>query len=174
MNLSPTTEKFILHWGEMGTRWGVNRSIAQIHALLYLSNDPLPADEISELLSVARSNVSNSLRELQGLGIVKATHVLGDRRDHFNTTKDMWSLFFTIMDERKRREFEPTVDALRELAAMAEFDRKTDKYTRDRVTEMQRFLEEMNIWYDQMRTVPQPTLVKLIRMGKKITRLLSK
>ena len=104
MTLTPTCEKFILHWGEMGTRWGVNRTVAQIHALLYLSPDPLNAEQIAETLSVARSNVSNSLRELQGWGIVKVVHVLGDRRDHYESMKDVWEMFRVIVDERKKRE----------------------------------------------------------------------
>jgi len=94
--LTPVEQKFILHWGEMGTKWGINRTVAQVHALLFLSSKPLPADEISETLSVARSNVSTSLRELQGWGIVRLVHVLGDRRDHFETTKDVWEIFRTV------------------------------------------------------------------------------
>ena len=107
MTLSPTAEKFILHWGEMGTRWGVNRTVAQIHALLYISPRPLPADEICATLSVARSNVSTSIRELQGWGIIKTSQVLGDRRDHFESMTDVWEMFRVIMDERKKREIDP-------------------------------------------------------------------
>src|SRR5215468_809741 len=100
--LSPVQQKFILHWGEMGTRWGINRTVAQVHALLYLSPRPLNAEEIAAALGVARSNVSTSLRELQGWGIVRLVHVLGDRRDHFETTKDVWEIFRTVSEERKR------------------------------------------------------------------------
>src|SRR5256714_6557908 len=96
--LSPVQQKFILHWGEMGTRWGINRTVAQIHALLYLSPRPLHAEEITESLSVARSNVSGSLRELQSWGIVKVVHVLGDRRDHFESMKDVWEMFRIIVE----------------------------------------------------------------------------
>ncbi|HET6929726.1 MAG TPA: MarR family transcriptional regulator, partial [Candidatus Acidoferrum sp.] len=110
--LTPVAQKFILHWGEMGTKWGINRTVAQVHALLFLSPKPLPADEISETLSVARSNVSTSLRELQGWGIVSLVHVLGDRRDHFQTTKDVWEIFRTVSEERKRREIDPTLRVL--------------------------------------------------------------
>src|SRR6266566_3783347 len=112
--LTPVQEKFILHWGEMGTRWGINRTVAQIHALLYLSADPLHAEEIARLLSVARSNVSSSLRELQGWGIVRIAHVLGDRRDHFESLKDVWEIFRIVAEERKRREIDPTLRVLRE------------------------------------------------------------
>src|ERR1700758_5087724 len=101
--LTPVAQKFILHWGEMGTKWGINRTVAQVHALLFLSPRPVPADEIAETLSVARSNVSTSLRELQGWGIVRAVHLLGDRRDHFETFKDVWEIFRTVAEERKRR-----------------------------------------------------------------------
>ena len=117
MKLSPRAEKFILHWGEMGARWGINRTVAQVHALLYLSPKPLNAEEISETLSVARSNVSNSLRELQNWGLAKNVHVLGDRRDHFETLKDVWAMFQIILRERKRREVDPTLTLLREALA---------------------------------------------------------
>src|SRR5712675_2991731 len=109
MNLSPMTEKFVLHWGEMGTRWGISRTVAQIHALLYLSPKPLTAEEIADTLSVARSNVSTSLKELQSWGIIRIVHVLGDRRDHFESIKDVWEMFQIVMDERKRREIDPTL-----------------------------------------------------------------
>src|SRR5438270_8528562 len=117
MGLSPTAKKFILHWGEMSTRWGINRTVAQIHALLYISPKPLNAEEIADTLSVARSNVSTSLRELQGWGIVKVVHVLGDRRDHFESMKDVWEMFRIVLDERKRRETDPTLALLRECVA---------------------------------------------------------
>src|SRR5690348_16326152 len=112
--LAPVAQKFILHWGEMGTRWGINRTVAQVHALLYLSPRPVPADEIAATLSVARSNVSTSLRELQGWGIVRVVHVLGDRRDHFETSKDVWEIFRVVAEERKRREIDPTLRILSE------------------------------------------------------------
>src|SRR5688572_26727821 len=104
VKLTPVMEKFILHWGEMGTRWGINRTVAQVHALLYLSPKALHAEEIAETLSVARSNVSTSLKELQSWGIIRVVHVMGDRRDHFESLKDVWELFQVIIAERKRRE----------------------------------------------------------------------
>ena len=107
--LSPVTQKFVLHWGEMGARWGINRTMAQIHALLFVSEKPLHAEEICEVLGVARSNVSTSLRELQNWQVVKITHVMGDRRDHFETIKDVFEMFRTIAVERKKRELDPTV-----------------------------------------------------------------
>src|SRR6187455_1351360 len=117
--LSAVQRKFVLHWGEMGTRWGVNRTVAQVHALLYLSPNPLNADDIVETLEVARSNVSTSLKELQGWGIVRLVHVQGDKRDHFESMKDVWEMFRVVMDERKKREFDPTLQLLRELNAEA-------------------------------------------------------
>lgn len=108
MKLNPTTEKFILHWGEMGTKWGVNRTVAQIHALLYILGRPMNAEEITETLGVARSNVSTSIKELQNLRLVHTVHILGDRRDHFETSDDVWTLFRTIAEVRMQREIEPT------------------------------------------------------------------
>ena len=122
MILAPTIQKYILHWGEMGTRWGVNRTVAQIHALLFLSNQPLPAEEIAETLAVARSNVSNSLKELQSWGLVRITHIAGDRRDHFVALQDVWEIFRVIVEERKKREIDPTLTVLRECALEAEHD----------------------------------------------------
>src|SRR5438093_10441290 len=119
-NLSPVQQKFILHWGEMGTRWGINRTVAQIHALLYISSKPLNAEEIAETLGVARSNVSNSLKDLQGWGIVKLVHVLGDKRDHFESMKDVWEMFCVVLDERKKREIDPTLNVLRACIAEGE------------------------------------------------------
>src|ERR1700687_4357264 len=112
--LSSVQQKFILHWGEMGTRWGVNRTVAQIHALLFISPRPLNAEEIAEALSVARSNVSTSLRELQSWRIVKIVHLYGDRRDFYESLKDVWQMFRIIGEERKRREIDPTLETLEE------------------------------------------------------------
>src|SRR6201987_4498648 len=127
--LSPIQQNFILHWGEMGTRWGINRTVAQIHALLFLSPKPLNAEEIAQTLCVARSNVSTSLKELQGWGIVKLVHVLGDKRDHFESMKDVWEMFRVVLDERKRREIDPTLNMLRLRIAESEQGGGTDKYS---------------------------------------------
>src|SRR5271155_236014 len=133
MKLSPAQQKFILHWGEMGTRWGVNRTVAQIHALLYLSPDPVPAEEIAATLGVARSNVSTSLRELEGWGIVRVVHLLGDRRDHFESIKDVWEIFRIVSAERKRREIDPTLRAIGECVAELKANPQGDAYTRERL-----------------------------------------
>src|SRR6516162_6852684 len=127
--LTPVQQKFILHWGEMGIRWGINRTVAQIHALLYISPEPLNAEEIAETLAVARSNVSNSLRELQSWRIVKLVHVLGDKRDHFESMKNVWEMFRIFLDERKRREIDPTMSILQECIAEAAREKGSDKHT---------------------------------------------
>src|SRR5207244_337670 len=149
--LSPVQQKFILHWGEMGTRWGINRTVAQIHALLFISSRPLHAEEIAATLDVARSNVSNSLKELQGWGIVKLVHVLGDKRDHFESMKDVWEMFRVVLDERKKREIDPTLAVLRECIAEAEKDKQTDKFTHSRLTDLAAFFEQTTAWYRQIR-----------------------
>jgi DNA-binding transcriptional regulator GbsR (MarR family) len=171
MTLSPVTEKFILHWGEMGTRWGINRTVAQIHALLYLSPKPLNAEEIADTLGVARSNVSNSLRELQGWGIVKVVHVLGDRRDHFESMKDVWEMFRVILDERKKRETDPTLRMLRECVAEAKKP-GNDAQTRERLGEMLEFFELMTHWYESTRRMPTPAVLKFVKMGDKVAKRL--
>ncbi len=174
MKLSPATERYILHWGEMGTRWGVNRSVAQVHALLYLSPKPIPADEIVETLSIARSNVSTSLKELQGWGLVQLTHILGDRRDHFESKKDLWDLLMIIVEERKRREIDPTLTMLRECVAEAREDKEIDPEIRKRIQTTLEFVESMTSWYDQVKRIPKPTLVALVKLGDKIVRFIRK
>ena len=144
--LTPIQQRFILHWGEMGARWGINRTVAQIHALLYLSPRPLHAEEIMTSLGVARSNVSTSLRELQGWGIVRVTHLLGDRRDHFESLKDVWEMFRIIVDERKKREADPVLTMLRDAVADAKKPGAADAYTRERLADMLQFFEQMTAW----------------------------
>ena len=169
---SPTTQKFVLHWGEMGTRWGVNRTVAQIHALLYLSPKPLTAEEIAKTLSVARSNVSNSLRELQSWKLVKTVHVMGDRRDHFETYKDVWELFKIVIEERKQREIDPTRKVLRECIVQLEQGKSADSYTKERLKELSDFIESTTSWFEEIRTMSPSTLRKLIEMGSKVQKLL--
>jgi len=171
-DMTQPVERFILHWGEMGTRWGINRSVAQIHALLYLSADPLDAEQIATTLSLARSNVSNSLKELQSWGIVRIVHVMGDRRDHFESLKDVWEMFFVILDERKKREADPTLSVLRELADLAAKSGNKDVYTRERLTEMLAFFETMTKCYHQMRKLPTGMLIKFAKAGDKLKKLM--
>ncbi len=172
MTLTPVTEKFILHWGEMGSKWGINRTVAQIHALLYLSPQPLNAEAISETLQVARSNVSNSLKELQGWGIVRVVHIMGDRRDHFESLKDVWQMFQVILDERKQRECEPTRALLRECLADAEKAGKAEQYSRERLAEMLDFFETMMRWYEDMRKLPSGAIIKFVKMGGRLKKML--
>src|SRR5437868_7483771 len=139
--LTAVQQKFILHWGEMGTRWGINRTVAQIHALLYISPKPLHAEDIAETLTVARSNVSTSLKELQGWGIVRMVHVLGDKRDHFESMKDVWEMFRVVLDERKRREIDPTLIVLRECIAQADKEKNTSAHTRERLQALADFMK---------------------------------
>ena len=170
--LSPVGQKFILHWGEMGTRWGINRTVAQIHALLFLSPRPLPAEEIATALGIARSNVSNSLHELQNWGIVRVVHVLGDRRDHFESMKDVFDLFRVIIHERKKREIDPTLVVLRECIAEAKKDKNTDDHTHSRLTDLADFFETTTAWYGQIRQWPTSALTKFVKLGDKIRKLI--
>lgn len=170
--LSPVEQKFILHWGEMGTRWGINRTVAQIHALLYIAPRPLHAEEIASTLSVARSNVSTSLKELQGWGIVKRVHVLGDQRDHFESMKDVWEMFRVVLDERKKREIDPTLAMLRECIAEAEKDKATDETTQVRLRALADFFETTTAWYGQVRQWPTSALTKFVKLGDKIRKLI--
>ena len=172
MALTPTAEKIVLHWGEMGSRWGVNRSVAQIHALLYLSDRPLPADEIADELGIARSNVSISIKELQGWGLIRLAHVMGDRRDHFESMKDVWAMFRVILDERKKRETDPTLQLLRELNVEAKKSGAAEPHVRERLADMLGFFELMTTWYEQTRKMPTPHVVKFVKMGDKVAKLL--
>jgi DNA-binding transcriptional regulator GbsR (MarR family) len=170
--LTPVQQKFILHWGEMGTRWGINRTVAQIHALLFLSPTPLHAEGIAATLGVARSNVSTSLRELQGWGIVRVTHILGDRRDHFESVKDVWEMFRIIVDERKKREADPTLAMLREAVAETKKPGAADAYTRERLADLLQFFELMTTWCEQTRKLPTPAVIRMVKMGSKVAKML--
>ena len=158
MTLSPTEQKFVLHWGEMGTRWGVNRTVAQIHALLFLANKPLNAEDIAESLGVARSNVSNSLKELQSWKLIKISHVLGDRRDHFVALQDVWEIFRVIVEERKRREIDPTLTVLRECAIEGEHDADLEPAALARMVEVLAFLDMLGASFEDYKGLPPATL----------------
>ncbi len=174
MNLPVTAQKFIVHWGEMGARWGVNRSVAQIHALLYLSPKALPADEIAETLAIARSNVSVGIKELQSWGLVRATQTLGDRRDHFETSTDVWELFRVIIRERKRRELDPTLTLLRECvgdARSSSGDASAMPHLGDRLSAMLEFMELTDAWGERAARLSPPNLRRLAKLGDSIFRL---
>jgi DNA-binding transcriptional regulator GbsR (MarR family) len=172
MNLEPAQEKYILHWGEMGTRWGINRTVAQIHALLYLSPRPLHAEEIGETLSIARSTVSTGLHELQSWGIVKVVHVLGDRRDHFVTIADVWQMFRLILDERKHRELDPTLQLIAESIAALDPDSEADAYTLEKLTDMQEFFQTIQELYQQVQKLPLEVILRLLKTGDLVARVL--
>jgi DNA-binding transcriptional regulator GbsR (MarR family) len=170
--LTPVAQKFILHWGEMGTKWGINRTVAQVHALLFLAPKPVPADEIAETLAVARSNVSTSLRELQGWGIVRVVHVLGDRRDHFETSKDVWEIFRTVSEERKRREIDPTLRVLGECVHELKSAPQSDAYTRERLESMLDFLMIMSGLFEEVLRMPVGALKGVGKLRGKVITLL--
>ncbi len=172
--LSPVAQKFILHWGEMGTRWGINRTVAQVHALLYLSPQPLHAEEIAKTLAVARSNVSTSLRELQSWGIVRVVHVLGDRRDHFQSKKDVWEMFRIILQERKRREIDPTLQVLHECVAELDKDGAAEAETRERLAAMLDFLTTMANLYEEMCRMPPSAMRGVAKLRGRMKKLLGK
>jgi DNA-binding transcriptional regulator GbsR (MarR family) len=171
MKLSVVQQKFILHWGEMGTRWGINRTVAQIHALLYVSPKPLNAEDIAEVLDIARSNVSTSLKDLQGWRIVKLVHVLGDKRDHFESMTDVWEMFRLVLDERKRREVDPTLAILQEC--LVEAERGADRQTENRLRELHRFFTTTSAWYSQLAGWPTAVLAKFFSMGGKALKAIS-
>jgi DNA-binding transcriptional regulator GbsR (MarR family) len=173
MDLSPTLSRFVLHWGEMGARWGVNRSVAQIHALLYVTGRPMHADEVCETLAVARSNVSTSLRELQNWGLVRLVHLSDDRRDHYATSTHVWELMRTIVRERQRREIAPTIGVLRDLLADPAMAREAAAVQK-RMEETLDLLETLTAWSDEMLKLDTATLMKVLRLGARIKKLLGK
>jgi DNA-binding transcriptional regulator GbsR (MarR family) len=172
MIITPLMETFIRHWGEMGARWGVNRSIAQIHALLYLSEQPLPADDIADGLGIARSNVSNSLKELMGYQLIELVHLAADRRDHFRAKQDPWEMVIAIVEERKRREIDPALVMVRACAAQAHGDPATPKGTKARIKAMLDLLSEVDAFYAQVRRLSPPTLKRAVKMGDKLIRMI--
>jgi len=169
--LSDLGRQFVLHWGEMGAQWGINRTVSQIHALLYYTGKPLNAEQIASTLMVARSNVSNSLKELQNWNLVHITHVMGDRRDYFETSLDIWQLFSTVIIERKAREFDPTVNFLKKFAAESKFSAE-EKDAKKRVEDILALMETLSIWGDEMIRLKPETLTKIMKYGAKIQNLI--
>ena len=171
MKLNPVAERFVLHWGEMGSKWGVNRTVSQIHALLYLSAKPMAADEIVETLGVARSNVSNSIKELQNWKLISVVHLMGERRDHYTTSTDVWELFRVVVSERKRREFDPTIGVLHECLNSEELSQESAA-VQQRIKDTLLLMESLSTWGDQMLKLEPETLMKVMKLGAKIQNLL--
>src|SRR5262249_2704254 len=172
MKLTPVMQRYIVHWGEMGSRWGLNRSVAQMHALLYLSAQPLHADEIAETLGIARSNVSVGVKELVSWNLVQVTQSLGDRRDFFVAQRDPWEVVRIIIEGRKRRELDPTVSFLKQCAADLKADRETPSYVKEQITGQLEFMETLLGWYESIRELPRKTLMKMMRLGQRIARVI--
>jgi len=171
MELTPIAQKFIVHWGEMGEKWGINRTVAQIHGLLYLSPEPLNAEEISATLSLARSTVSVGLHELESWGIVRVVHTLGDRTDRFEIKGDIYEMFRFIVDYRKRREVDPTLQMLRETVSELEASNE-DAHTREKMGEMLALFETSDSLYQQVQKVHTRTIVRIAKMGDIVSKVL--
>jgi len=171
MNLPPLTQRFVLHFGEMGSRWGINRTVGQIYALLYVSAKPLNADEVGEALNFSRSNVSMGLKELQSWNLVRLLHQPNDRREYFQAPEDVWAIFRTLAAERRKREIDPTLtmlrDALMEQPGVAE-----DVHAQARMKQMHEFIERMTDWLDDVQKMDSATLASLMKMGAKVQKLL--
>lgn len=172
--LPPAMTRFILHWGDLGGQWGVNRSVAQIHALLYLSEQPLNAEQIADTLGIARSNVSTSIKELLNWHLIHRVPMLGDRRDHFAAETDIWEMVTRIARGRKAREVDPAEAALRAATAEADSDRDVSPVARERLHAMLDFVTTMSHWHDEMLRLPKSTLMTFIKMGSKVTRFLGR
>ncbi|HCE08509.1 MAG TPA: ArsR family transcriptional regulator [Oxalobacteraceae bacterium] len=170
-NPSPLAQRFIAHFGEMGSRWGINRTVGQIYALLYVQNEPLNADQIAEYLAFSRSNVSMGLKELQAWRLVKLLHQPGDRREYFEPPKDIWDIFKALLEERRRREVEPTLSMLRD-ALLENPSSDDDRRAQQRMREMYDLIELSTSWFDDVQRLSPETLAALMKMGSKVQKLL--
>jgi DNA-binding transcriptional regulator GbsR (MarR family) len=171
MNLPPLTQRFVLHFGEMGSRWGINRTVGQIYALLYVSAKPLNADEVSEALAFSRSNVSMGLKELQSWNLVRLIHQPNDRREYFQAPEDVWAIFRTLANERRKREIDPTLSMLRD-ALLEQPSVAADIHAQERMKQMHGFIEMMTTWLDEMQKMDSPTLARLMQMGARVQKFL--
>lgn len=173
MNLTPAMQNFILHWGDMGAKWGVNRSVAQVHALLHIAPDPMTAEEICDTLNLARSNVSNALKELQGWKLIKSQRQLGDRRDHFTSIRDMFDLVTVVVEGRREREYAPTLAALRDVQKEAAEDGTPNK-VKERINETLRVMQMFDDWYTDVARIPRSVQLTILKLGGRIARFLPK
>ncbi len=170
MNLPPLTQRFVMHFGEMGSRWGINRTVGQIYALLYVSSKPLNADDIGEALGFSRSNVSMGLKELQSWNLVRLFHQPNDRREYFQAPEDMWAIFRTLAAERRKREIDPTLSMLRD-ALMEQPSVAEDIHAQERMRQMHGFIDLMTNWLDDVLRMDSSTLASLMQMGSKVKKL---
>lgn len=171
MNMTPLSQDFVLHFGEMGSRWGINRTVGQIYALLYVSERPLNADEIADALQFSRSNVSMGLKELESWRLTKLQHLPNDRREYFTAPEDIWAIFRTLADERRKREIDPTLSMLRD-AILRGAANPEDKYAQKRMKEMHDLIEMVTLWFNEVHRLEPETLKQLMKMGSKVTKLL--
>jgi DNA-binding transcriptional regulator GbsR (MarR family) len=171
MNLTPLAQDFVLHFGEMGSRWGINRTVGQIYALLYVSQRPLNADEIAEALNFSRSNVSMGLKELESWRLTKLQHLPNDRREYFSAPEDVWAIFRTLAEERRKREIDPTLSMLR-AALMATPSNAGDRHVQQRMKEMHDLIEMATLWFNDVQKLEPETLKQLMKMGSHVTKLL--
>ena len=169
--LPPLNRQFVAHFGEMGSRWGINRTVGQMYALIFLSPRPLNADEIAETLEFSRSNVSMGLKELQAWRLVKLSHQPGDRREYFEAPKDVWEIFRVVAAERRRREVAPTLSILRE-SLMANANHPEDKFAQERMREMHELIDRLMTWFDDVQRLAPETAMQLMGMGAAVTRVL--
>ncbi|MFH1599291.1 MAG: GbsR/MarR family transcriptional regulator [Pseudomonadota bacterium] len=171
MDLPPLSQAFVLHFGEMGSRWGINRTVGQIYALLFISARPLTADEITDRLGVSRSNVSMGLKELSSWRLVRLSHQPGDRRDFYTAPEDVWAIFKTLAEERQRREVDPTLSMLRD-ALLDTPDSAEERHAQARMREMHDLIEQLTDWFAEVRKLSPATLEKLMALGTTATKLL--
>ncbi|MBS3960046.1 MAG: GbsR/MarR family transcriptional regulator [Xanthomonadaceae bacterium] len=169
--VTPLVQRFVLHFGEMGSRWGINRTVGQIYALIYVSPRPLNADEIAEALGFSRSNVSMGLKELQSWRLVRLQHLPGDRREYFSAPEDVWTIFQTLAEERRKREVDPTLSMLRD-ALLEPVTDPADQHAQARMREMHELIELVTGWFEEVRAMERERLVELMRLGQKVGKLL--
>jgi len=170
MQLTSLTQSFIMHFGEMGSRWGINRTVGQIYALLYISPNPLNAEEISDTLGFSRSNVSMGLKELESWRLIRIKHLMGDRRDHYTTPQDIWEILRTLVEERRKREIEPTLTLLRDIILETPSN-EAEQYAQDKMREMHDLIEMMTNWYNDIGKIETEKLITLLKLGSKILKL---
>jgi DNA-binding transcriptional regulator GbsR (MarR family) len=171
MNLPPLIQSFVLHFGEMGSKWGINRTVGQIYALLFVSDKPLNADEIAEALAFSRSNVSMGLKELEGWRIVRLQHLPNDRREYFSAPEDVWAIFKTLADERRKREIEPTLTMLRD-AILVSPQSDEDRFAQERMRAMHDLIEMVTTWFNEMQRLDEKTLRQLMTLGSTVQKVL--